>query len=155
MRKQVVGHEVTVPATGSWLDLERLARVEITSEDPGHPIESALVSGEGPGWRAGESGAQKVRLLFDTPQRVRRVRLVFDEEEHPRTQEFALRWRPEGAGPYRPLLLQQFNFSPPGTTREVEDYTFDLDGVSVLELDVVPDISGGDVRASLSSFRVG
>ena len=156
MRKRVVGRETAVAAeAGSFLDLERLATVEVTSEDPEHPIEAALLPGATVGWRASEPGAQKVRLLFDSPQRVRRVRLVVDEEERARTQELALRWRPEGAGPYRPLLIQQFNFSPPGTSCEVEDYTLDLDGVSVLELDVVPDISGGDARASLSSLRVG
>ena len=33
-----------VPAEG-WLDLDRLARVEVTSEDPDHPVEA----GRGPG----------------------------------------------------------------------------------------------------------
>jgi len=31
------------------------------SEDPNFPIESALVSGTGPGWRAAEKGKQIVR----------------------------------------------------------------------------------------------
>jgi hypothetical protein len=38
----------------STLELEQLAKVEVTSEDPNFPIESALVSGTEPGWRAAE-----------------------------------------------------------------------------------------------------
>src|SRR5713226_244180 len=45
----------------STLELEQLAKVEVTSEDPYFPIESALVSGTGPGWRAAEKGKQIVR----------------------------------------------------------------------------------------------
>ena len=33
-----------------WLDLETLARVEVTSEDPAHPVESALAPGAAGGW---------------------------------------------------------------------------------------------------------
>jgi len=32
-----------------WLDLEEVAKVEVTSEDPSFPVESALVSGKGTG----------------------------------------------------------------------------------------------------------
>ena len=45
----------------SALELEQLAKVEVTSEDPNFPIESALVSGTGPGWRAAEKGKPIVR----------------------------------------------------------------------------------------------
>jgi hypothetical protein len=51
-------------------------------------------------------------------------------------------------------LRQQYNFSPPGAAREVEDYDVDLDAVTVLELRIVPDISGGSARASLAQLRV-
>jgi len=30
----------------SWLDLDRIAVVEVTSEEKEHPVESALISGE-------------------------------------------------------------------------------------------------------------
>jgi hypothetical protein len=43
---------------------------------------------------------------------------------------------------------------PLGTIREVEDYTVDLNGVTVLELTIVPDLSGGNARASLISLRL-
>jgi hypothetical protein len=51
-------------------------------------------------------------------------------------------------------LRQQYNFSPPEAAQEVEDYDVDLDGVTALELKIVPDISGGSTRASLAQLRV-
>ena len=38
--------------------------------------------------------------------------------------------------------------------REVENYDVDLDGVTVLELKIVPDISGGSAQASLAQLRL-
>ena len=35
-----------------WIDLERAAVVEVTSEDKAFPVESAFRSGDGRGWRA-------------------------------------------------------------------------------------------------------
>jgi hypothetical protein len=49
---------------------------------------------------------------------------------------------------------QQWNFSPPGTVREVEDYLVDLSNVTVVELEIVPDKSSGEARASLESLRL-
>jgi hypothetical protein len=156
MRKRIIhqGVQEASPTDQHWLDLERRAQVEITSEDPAHPIESALLPGTGSGWLAARPGEQTIRLLFDEPLRLRRIRLVFYEEQHARTQEFALRWSADGGQSYRQLARQQYNFSPPDTTREVEDYTVNLDGVTALELSIVPDISGGDVRASLAGLQL-
>jgi hypothetical protein len=84
MRKKIIGpfSDIISPASQEgWLDLERLAQVEITSEDAAHPIEAALGPGFGPGWRAAQPGEQAIRILFDEPQRLRRIRLVFDERE--------------------------------------------------------------------------
>ena len=156
MRKYIIGNGPRgISATEQdWLDLELLAQVEITSEDTDYPIESALIPGTGPGWRAGQPGEQTIRLLFDEPLKVRRIHLVFHEDEQERTQEFVLRWSPDGGQSYREILRQQYNFSPPGVTREVEDYTIDLDGVTALELKIVPDISRGSARASLAELRL-
>jgi hypothetical protein len=137
-----------------WLDVEQVAEVELTSEDAAYPIESALRPGAGPGWRAAEAGRQVIRLRFDTPQRLRRIRLVFHEREAARTQEFALRWASDGEASYREVVRQQYNFSPPGTTSEIEDYTVELSGVSALELVIVPDVGGGEHRASLAEWRL-
>ena len=156
MRKRIIGHgpgEVAATEPG-WLDLEHLAQVEITSEDVGYPIESALIPGTGSGWRAAQPGEQTIRLLFYEPLRLKRIHLVFQEDEKERTQEFVLRWSPDGGQSYREIVRQQYNFSPPGATSEVEDYDVDLHGVTALELKIVPDISGGSARASLAQLRL-
>ena len=138
----------------SWLNLDGAAVVEVTSEDKEHPVESALVPGETRGWRAAASGTQTVRLIFDEPQRLARIALAFEETETERTQEFVLRWSPDGGCSFREIVRQQWNFSPPNTSREVEEYQFDLSGVTVLELIIVPDISRGSAHASLKSLRL-
>jgi hypothetical protein len=156
MRKRIISHgpgDVSAAGTG-WLDLEHLAQVEITSEDANYPIESALIPGAGPGWRAAQPGEQTIRLLFDEPLRLKRIHLVFSEGELERTQEFVLRWSPDGGQSYREILRQQYNFSPPDAARQVEDYDLDLDAVTALELTIVPDISGGGARASLAQLCV-
>ena len=55
------------------LDLSTTAVVEVTSEEKDRPIESALISGESKGWRAAEPGTQTIRLIFDRPQKLKRI----------------------------------------------------------------------------------
>ena len=155
MRKRVtspVPKDLATPDP-EWLDVEQLAQVEVTSEDVAYPIESALVPGGESGWRAAQPGAQTIRLIFDRPQRLSRMRLLFIEPDTPRMQEFVLRWSPDGGRSFREILRQQWNFAPPETIREAEDYRVELAGVTVLELAIVPDTSGGEARASLAQWR--
>ena len=156
MLKRIIGQNArdSSPGNQAWFDLDALAQVEVTSEDAEHPIESGLLPGSESGWRAAEPGPQTVRLVFGQPQRIRRIRLEFHEDERERTQQFVLRWSPNGGQSYREIVRQQYNFSPPGTTRECEDYPLDLDGVTTLELSIVPDISGGPAHASLAQLRL-
>jgi hypothetical protein len=156
MRKTIIDREPqNVVAVGQgWLDLPSMAQVELTSEDAANPIEAALVPGAALGWRAAQAGEQTIRLLFDEPRRVKRIQLLFHEDQQARTQEFVLRWSPDGGQSYREILRQQYNFGPPGVTRESEDYAVDLAGVTTLELRIVPNISGGDARASIAQFRI-
>lgn len=137
-----------------WLDVERAAMVELTSEEEDYPLESVFVSGETRGWRAAEPGPQTIRLIFDQPQRLKQILLVFEETEIPRTQEFLLRWSSDGGTSFREIVRQQWNFSPPETIREVEQYRVELANVNVLELIIVPNISGGPNRASLKNLRL-
>lgn len=152
MRKRILPQEPqSAPAADQdWLDLESLAQAELSSEDEAYPIESALKPGAEPGWRASQPGKQTIRLLFDTPQKIQYIHLEFDETERPRTQEFVLRWSSDGGRSYREIVRQQYNLSPPVTHREVEDYTTELEGLTALELDIIPDISGGPAHASVS-----
>jgi hypothetical protein len=117
-------------------------------------VESALVSGELRGWHASDSGTQTIRLIFDEPQRLTRISLVFEETETERTQEFVLRWSPDGGRSFREIVRQQWNFSSPNTVRETEEFQVALSDVTTLELVIVPDISRGAARASLKSLRL-
>jgi hypothetical protein len=140
-------------AITSWLDLEVLSRVEVTSEDAAHPIESALLTVGATGWRAESPGEQTIRLLFEAPQRLRHIRLLFREEKEARTQEFVLRWSPTVDGPSRDIVRQQYHFSPSGATEEFEEYQVELEGVAALELTIIPNVSGGSY-ASLAQLRL-
>ncbi len=155
MRKKVLAQDVHNPSLteGEWLNLERLAQVEVTSEDPAHPVEAALIPDSENSWRAARTGEQRIRLLFDKPQQLRRIHMVFDEHERERTQELVLLWSPRSGSPIQEIVRQQFNFSPPTTTREVEDYTVNLSGVSTLELHA-RDAQLGQVRSRRSRHDV-
>ena len=156
MIKRIIGPDTKekMPSEGHWLNLDAVAQVEVTSEDAAHPVESALLPKSESGWRAAQSGPQTVRLVFDQPQKIKQVHLECHEHESARTQQFVLRWSPDGGRSYREIVRQQYNFSPPDTTEEREDYPVDLDSVTVLELSIVPDISGGPARASLAQLRI-
>lgn len=153
----MVGSRSTQPSGESnrdWLDLEQIATVEVTSEDPSFPIESVFDSRGGPGWRASQKGEQQIRIIFDEPKSLRRIQLRFDETESERTQEFTISWSSAAGGPSKEIVRQQFNFSPAGSTTEMEDYTIDLEDVSVLELAIRPDLNRREAVASLAAWRL-
>jgi hypothetical protein len=137
-----------------WLDVERAAVVEVTSEDKDFPVELAFGSEDAPGWRAAAPGIQTIRLVFDQPQRLRCISLVFEENETGRTQEFVLRWSSDGGSSLKEIVRQQWNFSPPESIREVEEYQVQLSSGTVLELVIKPNIGGGVARASLKNLRL-
>jgi len=151
-KRQISPNPPSVPPSApTWLDIETTALVEVTSEENGFPIEAALLGGENQGWRAAYPGTQTIRLIFDEPRYLRRIWLEFKDSENARTQEFVLRWSPDGDS-FREIVRQQWNFSPPDSVREAEDYAVEISDVTVLELIIVPDKSGGAVRASLASL---
>jgi hypothetical protein len=156
MRKRLITPTPeTIRARGEgWLDVERTAVVEVTSEDKNFPVELAFTSADTRGWRAEAPGNQTIRLIFDQPQRLKCIFLVFEENETGRAQEFVLRWSPNGESSLKEIVRQQWNFSPPDSTREVEEYRVDLSNVTVLELVINPNIGGGVARASLKNFRL-
>jgi hypothetical protein len=154
MRKKIIGQSRDgLSDEGEWLDLEAMASVEISSEDADHPIEAAMRTGS-KGWKAAEGGEQVVRFVFDKARRIRRIRLVFQEEQQERTQEFSLAWSGENDPHPREIARQQYNFNPPHNIREIEDFHVDLDGVKAIELRLRPDLSGKDVRASLGLIQI-
>src|ERR1700760_2711644 len=106
MRKSIVSPSAVAatPINDLWRDLERIARVEISSEDEQFPIENAVGKKETTGWRAAETGPQLIRLQFDEPQNIKRLRLRFVERAAERTQEFAVF---AGAGPQLKEIVRQ------------------------------------------------
>jgi hypothetical protein len=139
VRKSLISPIEATSSDSEWLDLEKIAEVQLTSEDPAFPIEHAMGKTEQNGWRAAGTGPQIIRLLFDAPQQLRRIQLHFVDRDVERTQEFAL--LALTGNTLHEVVRQQWNFSPNGTTEELEDYTVALDGVAALELRIDPDRS--------------
>ena len=159
MRKVILGRKADLKKTHSeadWLDLESIASVQLTSEDPSFPIENALSpnpESNETGWRAAKPGVQVIALNFDRPQRIRRIHLLFIDHQTERSQEFVLRYS-SSQQTEREIVRQQWNFSPHGSTTEIEDYNVNLDRVGILELKINPDISRDDAIASLAEWRL-
>jgi hypothetical protein len=157
MRKMIRGEHAGGLARTSdqgWLILDRLATVELPSEQDGFPIESVFAGTNTEGWRAAEPGEQIIRLVFDRPVHVNRIQLLFEEPDAERTQEFTLSWC-SSDGACQEILRQQWNFSPAGSTVEIEDYTVDLQNVLALKLTIQPDIGGKNTIATLARWWVG
>ena len=158
MRKSVItpAAGVAAPAHDEWLDLEQVARAEISSEDVNFPVEHALGKSLTTGWRAERTGPQVIRLRFDEPQDIRRVQLHFVDRAAERSQEFVI-YAGSGAEMHE-VVRQQWSFSPGGSTEEIEDYNVNLHGVKVLELRIDPDRShdpkASQNYASLQSLKL-
>ncbi len=154
MRKNII-NEVDKEQTSTetaWLDIEKMASVEMTSETPDHPIENAFSPDNNSYWCAGQAGRQVIRLIFDEPQNLKRILVEFREKHSCRTQEFVLRWQEKGATEMRELLRQQYNFNPSTASCEKEELDVQLTNAMMVELEIIPDISGGNLCASLSQF---
>jgi hypothetical protein len=153
MQKTIRNASADALPDAAWVDLSD-ATVEISSEDPAHSIESALVGSQGRGWRASAPGKQTIRVEFNQPRRISRIAIEFEDDEVERSQEFAISWCPAPGAPLREVVRQQWNFSPFGSTIEVEDYAVKLDGVRCLQLEIDPDRGRNTALASLKRLRV-
>jgi hypothetical protein len=140
------------PESEQWLDLVRCATFEVTSEEPASPLENALTPGAKK-WIASTPGPQIIRVIFDEPQQVSKIFLVFEETATSRSQEFVISWLADGQSAWQEIVRQQFNFSPPDTTQERETLQVHLEKAKALELKIIPERSGGG-RALLSQLRV-
>ena len=78
---------------------------------------------------------------------------MFEELEYPRTQEFVLRSRSDN-GNFQEIVRQQWNFSPSGSVREIENYAVELPELKIFEITIVPDKSASEARASLRRLRL-
>lgn len=157
VRKRILDTETAGPVRdleSGWRDLTDIATVEATSEDPDFPIESVFAPTPGQGWRASKPGEQVIRIVFDEAISIRRIQLQFDEPRFERTQQFTLRWSSKQGGMPKEIVRQQWNFSPSGSTRQLESYDVTLDDVSALELAIKPDVGDQKAVATLSLWRV-
>ena len=158
LRKQILKVPTTIqaPVLGQ-IDVADVAIVLVTSEDPDHPVDHAFDSDSGQGgsrWVAGGPGEQVLILAFDAPQSIRRVLLEVEEREVARTQEIQLACSGDVGRTYRELVRQEYNFSPPGTTFEREDWTVATEAVTHLRLQIKPDKGGKSCRATITSLTL-
>ncbi|GLS92394.1 hypothetical protein GCM10007916_34650 [Psychromonas marina] len=157
MKKTIMGNAVKQKndddSNEDWLNIETLVDVEITSEAKEYPIESALLIGDNQGWRAGRAGEQTVRLRFKQSQALQSIMLKFEELKLERTQEYRLSCTDE-SGIIHEIVRQQWNFSPMGSTKQVENHIINLDKVNLIELIITPDINRTDSYATLQALRI-
>src|SRR4051812_46290608 len=158
LRKQLlnVPQRTQAPMPGE-IDVAAVATVLVTSEEPDHPVDHAFDDRRGPGgsrWVAGEPGEQVLILAFDAPQTIRRVSLEVEEHEVARTQEVQLAASVDGDQTYRELVRQEFNFSPPGTPFEREDWAVTAEGVTHFRLWIKPDKGGKPCRATITALAL-
>jgi hypothetical protein len=136
-----------------WLSTAEVEGVEATSEDRRYPIEQALADGTTGGWRAAEPGRQVVRVHFPAPRRLRRVVLEFRTPGDERTQEYVLRCSADGGTSTRDVVRQQWNFSRTAPC-ETEDHRMDIEGVTMVEIEITPDVADDGAYASLARLRL-
>ena len=156
MRKQIIeGPAEAARPQVPGLDIAALAVVQVTSEDPAHPIDLAFDGQCGPGatrWIAARPGDQQVIVVFDQPQAIARIDVEIEEPTVTRTQELELALSEDGGQTYRQIVRQEFNFSPPGTVFERETWTVTFPAVTHVRLSIKPDKGGKPTRASLSAL---
>jgi hypothetical protein len=139
------------------IDLAAHAVVFYSAEDPQHPIEHLLDGRCGAGashWSSGRANtAEEILIEFDRPQSL--SRLIFEAEElhAQRTQQVSVEFSSDGGTTFRRWLVQEYTFSPGGSTYQREDLRLDEPGVTHVRLCVVPNKSGSGY-ASLTSLRL-
>ena len=158
LRKQIIrGHADAAAPRPEEIDVAATATVLVTSEAADHPVDHAFDGQRGPGatrWVAGEPGEQALTLAFDASQALRGITLEVEEREVARRQELRVSVSADGGRTYRELRRQEYNFSPPGTTFEREDWAVREDGVTHLRLRITPDVGGAPCRATLVSLAL-
>ena len=139
------------------IDISREAAATYSSEDQQHPLEHLLDRSFGPGashWSSLRADATE-RLLFAFHHPFTLSRLIFEAEEteYDRTQEVRLDVSMDNGQTYQSVLIQEYNFSPQGSTFQHEDLRLTLNGVTHLSVTVVPNKRGTGV-ASLTTLRL-
>ena len=158
LRKQLIA-PISAPAPSApeqdAIDIAAVARVLLTSESPEHPIEHALDGHGGPGgtrWIASEPGEQTILVAFDSPRAIHEVVVEIEELDVVRTQQLELGISRDGGRTFHEVLRQEYNFSPPGTTFEREQWAVFAEGATHFRLTIHPDKGGQPRKATLTSL---
>jgi len=134
-------------ADTKWLDLDVLADVTVV-------VGRQRVARSLGAWSADCPGEQMIEIRFHHPTSVSPNQGGLSEIERSRTQEMTI-WASLYRGErHREVLRQQFNFSPNGATKEVEEYALQLEEVSAIQLRIVPSIDGQPAVARVTELRV-
>ncbi|HEY4212421.1 MAG TPA: hypothetical protein VGM84_13160 [Steroidobacteraceae bacterium] len=139
------------------IDLAARATILYSSEDPAYPIENLLDGRSGRGatrWlSARQDTIELIVIEFDRPEHV--LRIIFDAEESQtaRTQQVTMDYSCDAGAVFRTGFVQEYTFSPHGSTYQREDLGLDLPAVTHVRFTVVPN-KGGTGRASLTSVRL-
>ena len=155
LRKQVLQHPPVTETTPGEIPVAAVATVLVTSETVDQPIEHVFDTHRGPGgtrWEAEATGEQTLILAFDAPQKVKKVTVEVEEQAVTRTQVLVLAFSDDGGQTYRELVRQEYNFSPPATTFEREQWTVSAELVTHLRLWIKPDKGGKSCKATLTSL---
>lgn len=158
LRKQVLQRKASpVRKEQDDLDVAAIASVVVTSEEDGHPIDNAFDKAYGPSgtqWIAGAEGEQVVILSLDAPTFIRAIALEIEETAVGRRQKLEIYISRDREELYTKLLTQEYEFSPPGTTFESERWELNAEGVTNVQLRIIPDISGRPCRAKLTRLSL-
>ena len=159
IRKRLMAERAAqgLPSFPNEIELAAHAIIHYSSEDPAHPIERLFDGASGPGatrWLGAQPGTtQEILLEFDEAQHISRLIYDVEEQQHERTQEVRMEFSSDGGKSYRTGFVQEYTFSPRGSTYQCEDLRFDLRDVTHLRLIVVPN-KGGSGIATLTSLRL-
>ena len=161
MRKRLIGGSMgqkgVEPSHLSEIDLRTSATVHYSSEDAAHPIEHMFDGTSGRGasrWQSARANVtEELVVEFDEPRHISHVAFEVEERLLQRTQELRAEFSCDGGHSYRRVFVQEYNFSPDGSTYECENLSVDLHGVTHFRLLVVPNKSGSGT-ASLTSMRL-
>lgn len=118
-----------------------MASVEVSSETSLFPIDNVFDAQRGPGgscWVASEAGEQTVLVTFDSPQRLRSVRLEVEERTNTSTQHVKVSTSTDAGKSYNELTARDFTFSPYGATFGEETWPVAIEHVTHVRLQVTP-----------------
>jgi len=139
------------------LDLAAGATIYYSSENREHPVEHMIDGSSGRGasrWIAARRDTtEQLVLQFHAPADISRIEFEVEEAQLERTQEVTAEYSMDGGETYRRAFVQEYTFSPHGSTYQRECLAVQLRGVTQLRLTIVPH-KGGSGAATLTSLRL-